>query len=454
MSAQNSGLHRRLGLFTIICISAGAVLGGWLAEAPYWFQLTGAGAAFLFPVLAIALLPIAFAFAEQTSMLPFSSTVGTWLGNSMGTFVGWLTQWLFFLVQVVEPPLVAFIFATALGYIVPGAADHQTLIAVVIMLIWYIASNFDIDLTGRLAVIFFLAMTAITLVVSAYYLFGGHWEIRNITGHGGFFPHGGWGALIGASVLVLKYIGLEMPPTLVQDSKFPPRKMVLAILAGLFVPAAIYLLATIALGGLAPHTVIASLAMPGPELVDSLGMLHIFAVLDIIAGLLFAFTTLMGFWISSARVLYGASQLHQLPRGLMRTNRHGQPYLANIAVLAFSVFFALFSGTNWIQYMYTLSILAAGVVYLMVCASAIVLRLRRPEWDRPFRLPLGIPLYTVGIIVSLVIIVIGISELPPEAILPIIVYLVLGLMIPIGMRAYRRRNPGWEAVTLTPDDAD
>ncbi|MDK7741562.1 APC family permease [Helcobacillus massiliensis] len=453
MDSTAPGLQKRLGLFTIICISAGAVLGGWLAEAPYWFEVTGAGAAFLFPILAILLLPIAFAFAEQTSMLPFSSTVGTWLGNSMGGFVGWIAQWLFFLVQVVEPPLVAYIFSTALTYVFPETKQHQTLIAIGIMLVWYVFSNFNVELTGRLAVIFFIAMTTITLIVSGYYMLAGHWTLSNVTDHGGFFPNGGWGAVIGCSVLVLKYIGLELPPTLVQDSKFPPRKMVLAILAGLFVPAIIYFIATMALGGLAPHQVIAGLAMPGPELTDSLGMLHVFAVLDIIAGLLFAFTTLMGFWTSSARVLYGASQLHQLPRGFLRTNRHGQPWIANILVLIFSVFFALFSGTNWIQYMYTLSILAAGVVYLLVCLSAIILRVRHPEWERPFKMPAGILVYSLGVIISLIIVAIGVTELPAEAVFPITVYILLGLAIPLGMKWYRAKNADWTPVILSPSDA-
>ena len=33
-------------------IASGSVIGGWLAEAPYWFEVTGAGAAFIFPILA------------------------------------------------------------------------------------------------------------------------------------------------------------------------------------------------------------------------------------------------------------------------------------------------------------------------------------------------------------------------------------------------------------------
>ena len=57
MAAQRTGLKRQLSLFSLIAIAAGSVLGGWLAEAPYWFELTGAGAAFIFPILAVILIP-------------------------------------------------------------------------------------------------------------------------------------------------------------------------------------------------------------------------------------------------------------------------------------------------------------------------------------------------------------------------------------------------------------
>lgn len=57
MAGKSTGLKRQLSLFSLIAIAAGAVLGGWLAEAPYWFELTGAGAAFIFPILAIILIP-------------------------------------------------------------------------------------------------------------------------------------------------------------------------------------------------------------------------------------------------------------------------------------------------------------------------------------------------------------------------------------------------------------
>ena len=54
--------------------------------------------------------------------------------------------------------------------------------------------------------------------------------------------------------------------------------------------------------------------MPEPELIAKFGMPGIIAIAAIIAGILHALTTLMGFWTSSVRVLYGAAQLNQLPK--------------------------------------------------------------------------------------------------------------------------------------------
>lgn len=453
MTGKSIGLKRQLSLFSLIALAAGAVLGGWLAEAPYWFELTGAGAALIFPILAVVLIPIGLAFAELTSMLPFSSSVDVWSSNAMNPTAGWATQWLFFLVQVVEPPLVAFIFVTAAGYFVDVPVPVQPLIAIAIMVLWYVFSNFNIRLTGTLAIILFIVMVSITIGTSIYYLSSGHWEYSNISDHGGLFPHGMMGAIAAGSALVLKYIGFAMTPTMVQETRFAAKKMVIVILAGLFIPALVYMLATFAIGGLAPHDVIARLSVPEPELVDQLGMPAIIGLLAIAAGLLYAFTTLMGFWTSSARVLYGASQLRQLPPWFTRTNRHGQPYIGNLVVLAFGIFFAAFTSTNWVQYTYSLSVVAAGAVYFLACLSAFRLRNKHPDWERPFRSPVGKPIFALGMLVSAAITIVGVTLLPANAWPPIIAYIIIGALVPPAMRIYRSRvDKDYSPLVLRPED--
>lgn len=184
-------------------------------------------------------------------------------------------------------------------------------------------------------------------------------------------------------------------------------------------------------------------------------MAGIVGLLAIASGLLYAFTTLMGFWASSARVLYGASQLRQLPPWFTKTNKHGQPYIGNVVVLAFGIFFAVFTGTDWVQYMYSLSVVAAGAVYFLVCLSAYLLRDKHPEWERPYRAPAAKIMFAVGMLISAAIFVVGVTLLPPDAWLPIIIYIVIGALVPVGMKYYREHvDSTYEPILLSPEDAE
>lgn len=448
-------LRRSLSLMQMVAIASGAVIGGWLAEAPYWFSLTGAGAAWIFPCLAILLIPVGLAFAELTTMLPFSSSVDVWTCNAFGHRAGWATQWLMFLIQVVEPPLMAFIFITAINFFIPIPSNMITLVAIAIVFAWYILSNFKIDLTGALASIFFFAMIFISLFVAITFFSSGNWSFSNISSSGGWFPMGSKGIFIALAVFSLKFIGFEMTPTLAEEMNFPIKNVWKVILGALFIPATLYLIVVLALGGLAPWGDLVSMSMPEPELVYRLGLPAIIGIAAIISGIMHALTTLMGFWTSSARVLYGAAQLNQLPKAFMRLNKHGQPVVSNVAVLFFSVFFCLFTGENWVQYIYAVSCIAAGLVYLIVCVDAIVLRKKYPQWKRPYAAPGGNVLFGAGVAVSIWIVIGSCLELPIGGYISLGIYLLVGVLLYVFMGVLRKKHPRELApIVLGPEDAE
>ncbi len=452
---MDTKLKRNLGFMQMIAIASGAVIGGWLAEAPYWFSVTGAGAAFIFPILAILLIPVGLAFSELTAMLPFSSAVDIWTTNAFGHKAGWTAQWLMFLIQVVEPPMMAFIFITALNFFVPIPSNMVVWVAIGIIIIWYVLSNYNIGITGSLATIFFFTMIVISIIVSSSFFLSGSWSITNITNNGGFFPQGGKGIFIAFAVFALKFIGFEMTPTMIEETNFPVSKMWKIILSALFVPAILYFFVVFAMSGMVPWDELSTMSLPEPEIIASFGLPQILAIAAIVAGILHAFTTLMGFWVSSARVLYGASQLNQLPKAFTKLNKHGQPIYANIAVLIFSIFFCFFTGDNWVQYIYAVSCIAAGLVYFICCLDAYVLRDKYPEWERPYIAPGGKVLFVLGMIVSVWIIIGSCLELPIGGYISLAIYAVIGFVIYYIMESYRKKNPEkFKLVILTPEDKD
>ena len=448
---NDSKLKRNLSFIQMIAISSGAVIGGWLAEAPYWFQTTGAGAAFLFPLLALLLVPVGLAFGELSAMLPFAAGVDVWTSNAYDNKMGFATQWMMFLIQVVEPPMMAFIFGTAINHFYPLNSDQMMMVARFSVTLWFVLSNFNISLTGKLSNFFFFSMIVISLLVSSSFFLSGHWSMDHIRLNQGFFPKGGYGIFIAMAVFSLKFIGFEMTPTLIEETNFPASKIWKVILASLFIPALLYSFVVLAMGGMAPWHEIASMSMPEPELVARFGLPAILGILAIVSGLMHAFTTLMGFWTSSARVLYGAAQLNQLPRGFMRVNRYGQPFLANVVVYMFSLFFCFFSGDNWVQYIYAISSIAAGVVYFISCLDVVRLRMLHPEWKRPFRAPGGLPMFLVGMGISIWLVIGACMELDAGGYLSLLIFFGLGVVVFWVADSYRRKQ-GRELTALTPED--
>lgn len=233
-------LRRELSLLTMIALGSGSVIGGWLAEAPYWFSLTGAGAAWIFPALGILLIPVGLAFAELTALLPFASSIDVWTTNALGHKAGWAAQWMMFLVQVVEPPMMAFIFLTAINFFVPVPPHLMKVFAIVIVFLWYLLSNFRIGFTGTLANIFFYSMVIMSLFVAFMFFRSSTWSFANVSGSGGWFPLGGRGIFVAMAVFSLKFIGFELTPTLAEEMNFPIRNIWKVVMGSLFIPAILY----------------------------------------------------------------------------------------------------------------------------------------------------------------------------------------------------------------------
>jgi len=76
-----------------------------------------------------------------------------------------------------------------------------------------------------------------------------------------------------------------------------------------------------------------------------------------------------------------------------------------------------------------MAVFGAVISYACVMASYIKLRLTRPDLERPYRSPLGIPGAAVGLVLSLVALIATVSDasfLP--AVVGVIIFLVTGLI--------------------------
>ena len=162
----------------------------------------------------------------------------------------------------------------------------------------------------------------------------------------------------------------------------------------------------------------------------------------------------MGFWTSSARVLYGAAEMNQLPKAFSKLNKHGQPVLANTVVFLFTVFFCIFtahSENSWVNFVYAMSNVAAGFVYFMCCLSSLVLRKKRPEWERPYKMPCATLLSVIGMLISLWVIIGSAMMMDMGGWIAFVIFCVVGALMYAGMSIYRKKS-GIELKNFTPAD--
>jgi APA family basic amino acid/polyamine antiporter len=207
--------------------------------------------------------------------------------------------------------------------------------------------------------------------------------------------------IAGAGMVFFVYIGFEGVANLAEEVRKPSRNVPLAILVSIVVTTILYVLVALAVEALATP---AALAQSGSPLSLAVGTRApaLSPALAVIALVSTANTALIGF-IVAARVLYGLGDGGDIPRFFARLQRKRRtPWIAALALFVLAVLLLPLGGVETIA---SVTSLVAILVFVVVNAALIALRLRAPDLERPFRVPLSIaniPLpCVIGIVVSL-----------------------------------------------------
>ena len=136
----------------------------------------------------------------------------------------------------------------------------------------------------------------------------------------------------------------------------------------------------------------------------------------------------------------------------VKLNKHGQPQFANLIVGLLSIYFTAFAPEAWVNYIYTIYGVVAGVVYLLVCLSFIALRRKHPEWERPYRIKGGTFWGYYGIVFCIWVIIQNALAMDTGAVTVLIIYLILGICFWGYAKLRQKKDPeNWAPVVISPD---
>lgn len=426
----NSGtqkLERSLGAFSLVLLGIGAIIGAGLFSITGIAAAENAGPAIVLSFI-LASIGCAFAglcFSELAAMIPVAGGAYTYCYATLGEFAAWIIGWALILEYATGAAVVSISWS---AYLVSFLQDFGIqLPAQLVASPWQATQLIDgtesygwinlpplliigllslllirgIEKSAKVnAFLVFIKVSVVLIFIGVGFFYinydNYHPFIPENTGNFGEF---GWSGIIRASGIVfLAYIGFDAVSTAAQEVKNPQKDLPIGIIGSLTICTILYVLFSLVLVGLASYQHL-NVAAPVAEAINHTPYLWLnwLVKLAIIAGLTSVILVLL---LGQSRIFFTMSKDGLIPSifSVVHPKFH-TPWIANLILMVCVGSFAAFAPLSLVGHMTSIGTLLAFVI---VCASVLVLRKTRPDFERPFKTP-AVPLVPIlGIIVCLV----------------------------------------------------
>ena len=244
---------------------------------------------------------------------------------------------------------------------------------------------------------------ALVIGVGAFYINTANWHpfiperILDDKGVG----HFGWhGVLTGASVVFFAVFGYDTLTTAAEEAKDPQRDLPRAVLLSLAVAMVLYIAVSLVLTGIVPYATLSGEASVS-DAFNAIGLPWLSNVIAV-AAVIGVISVLFAFMLGAARIWFALSRDGLLPAWFSRVHpRYGTPARPTMIL---GVFTAVVAGLLPIGEVAELVNIGTLSAFILICASVLVLRIRKPDLERKFRTPAVWFVAPLGILFSLALI--------------------------------------------------
>ena len=430
-------LKRTLGPGSLVALGIGAIIGAGLfvRTAAAIADRSGPSVTLAFLLAGVGCAFAGLCYAEFASMIPIAGSAYTYSYTTMGELVAWIIGWDLVLEYAVGAATVAIAwseyFNKVLDYIRPGLhvpyqwshspfehgmgvnAGLHGIMNIPAVGILLILSALLIRGTRESAFVnSLIVVTKVTIVVMVIVIGWGFMNPANhtpyipaattfTTAQGVTHPYGGIMGILGAAgVVFFAFIGFDAVSTAAQEAKNPKRDMPIGILGSLVICTILYVLFSHVLSGVATVEDFrtagkeASVAFAITKYMTGYAWMAKFVTVAILAGFSSVILVML---LGQSRVFYSMSQDGLVPKVFSDVHpKFKTPWKSNMLFFVFTALFAAFIPEDIVGEMTSIGTLFA---FILVCAGVWILRVRRPDLVRQFRVR-ALPLVAIlGIVV-------------------------------------------------------
>lgn len=387
----------KIGFLSIVLLGFNAIVGSGIFLLPNQaMKLIGPASIFVILFDAFLAITIALCFAEMGGIFKRNGGPYVYTREAFGQFAGFEVGIMTYAICVIAWATMAAGFTTALSVFWPAANEGITkdiiitLFIIALGILNIVGVNFT-KIIMNIATVGKIIPLIIFIAIGIFFM-----KLHNFTPilpHG-IYTHGSFGAA--ALLIFFAFTGFESIALAAEDMENPSKNIPKAIVIVMIIVSIVYIL----IQGV-------SIGILGPNLANDLtpvttassvflgswgGILVSLGVLISIIGINVASS------FSSPRMAVALAEDGLLPKSLGKYNKFNTPYIAIILTVILTIPIAL-SGS--FTHLALISAISRFAQYLPTCLAVPVLRWKKPEMDRSFKIPFGPIIPVIAIIVSL-----------------------------------------------------
>ena len=389
-AARGPGLVRAMGRWDLAAGVVNGVIGSGIFVLPAALaQHTGALSPLVFLLGGLGVFTVVLCFAEVSSRFQDAGGPYLYVREPFGPLAGFQVGWLHFWTRLLSAAAVLNVFVAYLGQLAPAVA-HGPWRGVVMMVLVATLAALNVIGVKQATWTVNLFTLAKLLPLGLLILLGAPRISDAVLATQGVARVDWTQAVL---LVIFAYGGFESAVIPAGEARAPKRDMAFALVVGMAVVAILYATLQLVVVGVVPRVASAGSAPVAAAFRELLGVSG--GLVAAVAVLVSAYGWTTGFVLQTPRILFSMAERGEVPPILGRVHpRFRTPYVAILVNAALALALALYGSFAWAA---TISVITRLIVYLIVCAALLALRLRKPHEAPGFRLRGGAAIPVAGI---------------------------------------------------------
>lgn len=428
-----ANLIRCLSAFDLVLMGVGAVIGAGIFVVTGIVAATQTGPAIVlsYVIAGFACAASALSYAELAASVGGCGSAYGYAYVGFGELIAWIVGWDLILEYTISVSAVSVGWSgyfndllRSLGLYLPEQLIRKTGVEEVSFNV--LSFSIILFLTGLLAlgvktssrvnqIIVFIKLTVILMfiVIAATHVNPLNWHP--------FMPYGWGGVMEGAGLIFFAYIGFDAVSTAAEEAIHPERDLPIGIIGSLLFCTMLYMVVSGLLTGMVHYSLL-NVSSPISHALLLMGYRVSAGLIGIgaIAGLT---TVMLVLFYGLTRIFFAMSRDGLLPSFFsMVSKKRGSP---TRVIVVSGIIMAFISALIPMQELAELVNIGTLAAFMMVSAGVIILRYKKPELSRPFKVPF-MPLTPILGFISCGWLV---WNLPYVSQLRFVIWMVIGLVI-------------------------